>query len=158
DRVEVLKGPQGTLYGASSVGGLVKYVTKRPDHSRARGEFLTELSSARGGANYNVSGAVNLPVMRDRVAIRASGFEAHGGGVIDNIAPRFEEANYDSSDLYGGRLDVLLTPTPKLDVRVVTFFQEVTRDGLTMTTSDANGKPVFGSLYEAKAYGEDGVN
>ena len=73
-RIEVLRGPQGTLYGASSLGGVLKYVTNAPntDAFEARGQVSVE-SVDDGGTGYAATGVVNLPVS-ETFAVRATGF------------------------------------------------------------------------------------
>ena len=84
-RVEVLRGPQGTLYGASSLGGVLKYVTNEPQfdsfEGRVRGSFE---SVDDGDMSYSGAAVANMPVS-DSVAIRASGFYRNVGGFIDSI-------------------------------------------------------------------------
>jgi outer membrane receptor protein involved in Fe transport len=128
DRVEILRGPQGTLYGASSMGGLIKYVTNRPQTSDVSGEVQTSVSDTQhGGVNYTAAAELNLPIASEKAAIRISGFESHDGGYIDNVAMGKKDVN--RSDIYGGRLDLLLTPTEGLDIRLTGYLQDITRDG-----------------------------
>lgn len=76
DRVEVLRGPQGTLYGASALGGTIKFVTVQPILNELQGEAFTEGSGmSGGGANWDVRGILNLPLITDRAALRV-GVEA----------------------------------------------------------------------------------
>ena len=85
-RVEVLRGPQGTLYGASTMGGLLKYVTTTPDLHDFGGTARAGVSSTdHGGVSYDVASAVNLPLLDDKAAVRLSGFYANDGGYIDNV-------------------------------------------------------------------------
>src|SRR3546814_382937 len=80
ERVEVLKGPQGTLYGGSSIGGAIKFVTKKPLYD-VEGSFTVE----GGGQNIlNVFGSVNLPIVDGVAALRLSAYAAHNGGYIYN--------------------------------------------------------------------------
>jgi iron complex outermembrane recepter protein len=159
DRIEVLKGPQGTLYGAGAVGGLIKYVTQRPDLEKANGGVFSEISSTdMGGFNYDISAAASMPIVTDRIAIRVSGFQSHNGGYIDNIVPAFAKNNYNTSDTYGGRVDLLAKITDRLDIRVDAYLQDIRQGGLSVTTTDPAGKPLFGSLYKTKAFGKDGFN
>jgi iron complex outermembrane recepter protein len=87
DRIEVLKGPQGTLYGARSMGGTVRLITRQPDAGGEEG-YLHAVGSgtAHGGANGSVDAAVNVPVIKDRLAIRASAFDDYESGVYDRAA------------------------------------------------------------------------
>src|SRR5580704_13705937 len=84
-RVEVLRGPQGTLYGASSLGGLIKFVTADPSTDHLSGRVQTGISDVYNGnqLGYNVRGSINVP-LSDAVAVRASGFTREDPGYIDN--------------------------------------------------------------------------
>jgi iron complex outermembrane recepter protein len=153
DRIEVLRGPQGTLYGASTVGGLIKYVTKAPDTTNFGGDVQTGVSSTQsGGVNYNVAAAVNLPIVTDKAAVRLSGYETHDGGYIDNVA--LGQIDVNRSNIYGGRLDLLLTPTDRLNVRVVGFLQDITRDGDATANYSLDGAQTYGSLGQYRKFAE----
>src|SRR5690606_39191053 len=85
NRVEVLRGPQGTLYGASSLGGVMKYVPNRPNTQEFEGSFKVGLEDVSGGGlGYNATGYVNIP-LSDTFAIRASAFYREDEGWIDTI-------------------------------------------------------------------------
>ncbi|MEA3178580.1 MAG: iron complex outerrane recepter protein, partial [Gammaproteobacteria bacterium] len=128
DRVEVLRGPQGTLYGASTMGGLIKYVTTMPDTNAFSGAARTGVSTTHnGGVSYDGAGAINAPLIPDIAAVRVSGFYSHDGGFIDNLALGQDDAN--QSKVYGGRVDFLLKPVDKLSVRLTAFAQNIYRDG-----------------------------
>jgi outer membrane receptor protein involved in Fe transport len=85
--VEVLRGPQGTLYGASSLGGTVRFVTPQPDMTKYFGSISTDLSDTEhGGLNYIDTLMLNIPVIPDKFALRASIGYSHDSGYIDNYA------------------------------------------------------------------------
>jgi len=85
-RIEVLRGPQGTLYGASSIGGLVKYVTVDPSTDRVNGALGADMDTIHGGhgPGYNVRGSINVP-LTETLAVRASAFTREDPGYIDNV-------------------------------------------------------------------------
>jgi iron complex outermembrane receptor protein len=85
-RVEVLRGPQGTLYGAGSVGGTIKLITNTPDLNRFEGSTQVMGSDTEGGG-FNRSGSLmlNLPVIDERVAVRIAATDAYVSGWIDRI-------------------------------------------------------------------------
>ena len=153
ERIEVLRGPQGTLYGASTMGGLVKYVSKRPSLADLGGAAQASLSNTRGGGiGYNAAAALNIPIARDKAALRASGFYSRDGGYIDNRAMGQKEVN--RARIHGGRLDLLLTPTEALTVRISGYLQNVARDGSAMADFTMAGKPVDGGLDQRRLYAE----
>ena len=87
ERVEVLRGPQGTLYGASSEGGTVRFVTPDPDSHAFSSRFKQDVSYTKhGGINYDTQGVVNLPVIEDVFALRVSAEYGRNSGYIDNYA------------------------------------------------------------------------
>ncbi len=145
DRIEVLRGPQGTLYGASTMGGLIKYVTIRPDSSRFSGAAQVGVSGTEDGSiGYRAAGSLNVPLAADRLAIRASAFEFHDGGYVDNASLGRDDVN--RSDVYGGRLDVLFTPTDALTLRLGAFLQNISRDGTGTADFTVAGVPELGEL------------
>ena len=133
-RVEVLAGPQGTLYGASSQAGTVRIITNQPDSSGFDAGYDLEANTIRGGGLGNVvEGFVNVPIT-DRVAVRLVGWAEQAGGYIDNLAGArlyptsgvtdtntdVVEENYNDADTYGMRaalridLDDNWTVTPQI--------------------------------------------
>lgn len=86
NRIEVLKGPQGTLFGASSQAGTVRLITNKPDPSAFGGSMRLGTAQTEGGdPSYNVEGVVNVPVS-DNAAVRAVVYVDRQGGYIDNVA------------------------------------------------------------------------
>lgn len=85
DRIEVLKGPQGTTFGSSSMAGTVRYITAKPDLSEFGGNFQTSMRSTQGAELGNQTDvAVNLPIVKDKFAIRVAGYYQDQPGWIDN--------------------------------------------------------------------------
>ena len=116
DRVEVLRGPQGTLYGEGSLGGTIRLVTKRPDLDDLSGEVFGDVSStARGGENYRVSGVINVPVVADKAAFRLVGTYLNDGGFIDDARTGRPDVN--RSEFYNLRAALRLRPTERLDIQ-----------------------------------------
>lgn len=128
ERVEVLKGPQGTLYGASSIGGLIKYVTKAPDlnafEARAGTDVFTIADS--GGAGYSGRVAINLPIVTDKLAIRGSYAYQHTPGYIDNVVTGAKDVNKFTQQ--SARLSVLWKPTETLSVKLAGMWQSIDAD------------------------------
>ena len=152
-RIEILRGPQGTLYGASAMGGLIKYVTKRPDATSFGVNAQTGISSTReGGISYHGAATVNAPIITDKAAVRATAFYSHDGGYIDNLALGREDVN--RSNIHGGRADVLLTPTDALSIRITGFAQDISRDGEGRPDYSSAGLLLDGDLDQRRPYAE----
>lgn len=91
DRVEVLKGPQGTTFGASSMGGAVRYITAKPNLTDFHYGFSTSYSeNAKGGDSSSANGYVNLPIIKDKFAVRLVAYTDNQGGYIDNVAGTYQ--------------------------------------------------------------------
>ena len=153
-RIEVLRGPQGTLYGASTMGGLLKYVSVVPD-TTAFGATARAgvVSTSGGGVGYDAAAAVNAPLADDKAALRVSGFYTHDGGFIDNLASGREDVN--EAEVYGGRADLLFKPADKLTLRVAAFAQDITRDGTAAADFGlATGEPIDGDLDQRRLRAE----
>ncbi len=90
ERIEVLEGPQGTLYGGGSEAGAIRYITNKPKLNVLEGN--TELSygtTAHGDPNTSANGTINLPLIKDTLAIRATVYNDRRGGYIDNVPSTF---------------------------------------------------------------------
>jgi outer membrane receptor protein involved in Fe transport len=108
-RVEVLKGPQGTLYGSATMGGAIKVVTNKPNVYETSGFIEGEVSSVKeGDFNYNVQGLINVPIT-DKLAFRGSGYYNFRSGVYDRIVNKdiewLNEGNPLTEDFYGDTED-----------------------------------------------------
>jgi len=102
ERVEVLSGPQGTLYGASSQSGTIRIITNKPETSTFGGYIEGGLRFLDEGENsYDINGAVNIPIVQDRLAIRFTGFDAEEGGFIDNVFGETPGLSADNSNVVG---------------------------------------------------------
>jgi len=87
DRIEVLRGPQGTLYGDSSEGGTIRYLSKQPNLTTYSGEASVGTSNTQhGGENYDGAFAINLPIVKDVFAVRISGSSQSDSGWIDHYS------------------------------------------------------------------------
>jgi outer membrane receptor protein involved in Fe transport len=137
-RVEVLRGPQGTLYGASSLGGVLKFVTVAPQTDRVEARGRASVETVEGGdVSYMGSALLNLPVS-DSVAIRGSGFYRNYSGFVDSIgtAGSDRENDINGSKSYGGRLSALFKPGSALSVRLTAILQNLDTTGSNLVESD----------------------
>jgi len=142
ERIEVLRGPQGTLYGASTIGGLLKYVTVAPDldefYSRAGAELFT--INHAGDIGYAAQGMINVPLVADRLAITASLAYRSTPGWIDNV--QTGERDQNSYDQTGARFSLLWRPVDALTVRLNAIYQEIDQDSISTTAQSATGVDV----------------
>lgn len=118
DHIEVLRGPQGTLYGASSLGGLIKFVTRDPDPNAWFGNVEVGPSFVRGGGDgWNVRASLNIPIMSDRVALLLGGFYRDDPGWITNIFPTATQRNdTNAAETRGGSAKLLIKPVDDLTI------------------------------------------
>jgi iron complex outermembrane receptor protein len=87
DRIEVLKGPQGTLYGGSAMGGAIKYITRRPELDHFEVSVSAGVASVdHGGISYNAESFANLPLLGGTLALRIGGGYRFDAGYVDNVA------------------------------------------------------------------------
>jgi iron complex outermembrane receptor protein len=156
-RVEVLRGPQGTLYGASSLGGVLKYVTNEPQfesfEARVRGSFE---SVDDGDTSYSGAAVANIPVS-DKVAIRASGFYRNLGGFIDSIGTADSDVADDinGSTVSGGRVSMLIKPSEAFSLQLTAFMQDIDSDASSSVDSDSlTGETLYGGLTQSQYVAE----
>jgi outer membrane receptor protein involved in Fe transport len=119
DHIEVLRGPQGTLYGASSMSGTIKFVTRKPDLGKFGGYITTELSDTQhGGWNRNFNGALNMPIIDGILALRAVGWSVHDSGYINQLRVGTVglEKGVNVDDTKGGRVTLRYQPFEALTI------------------------------------------
>jgi iron complex outermembrane recepter protein len=142
-RVEVLRGPQGTLYGSGSMGGTIKLVTAQPvlNEFDASAESI-DSGTESGGFNYGGSGMINVPVIRDTVALRVVGTYKYTDGWIDRIVlnnfPLETDPSCKSAGFYGcTRGNVLTAPVAK-------DYSDVNSERLEGVRASATIQPIEG--------------
>lgn len=128
-RVELLEGPQGTLYGSGSLGGILRLVPNPPDLSDAAGAVSGGLlSTAHGGPGMDGSALLNLPLVPGRLALRAVAYGALDGGYIDDAGRNRPDVNGVST--YGGRGAILFAPGGGWEIELGGVVQYISgRDG-----------------------------
>jgi outer membrane receptor protein involved in Fe transport len=173
DRVEVLRGPQGTLYGASSMSGTIRFIPKSPDLNNLGGYITMEGSeTSHASGNYNINGAVNLPIIDGVLALRMVGWKLYDSGYINqirvgtgvtgisNIAAPGSPPNYQTEpvqalgflkgvnddDVGGGRAILRYKPTDQLTIDANYTTQTETSGGSSRYTPAGttafNGGPI----------------
>lgn len=122
ERVEVLRGPQGTLYGSSSEAGTVRLIFNKPDLFRSAGEATARVTSIEHGKPGTLEQAMlNLPVVEGRFGVRVVGFYSHTGGWINNSLLGLSQLN--DSDSSGARLIARYRPADNLTVDLTAVIQ-----------------------------------
>lgn len=115
-RVEFLRGPQGTLFGSGSLAGAMRIITNAPDPNAFEASALVDLAyTENGGLRQRYNAMVNIPVKRDEAALRIVGFYKDEDGWVDNIGTGIDDAN--SLVDYGARASFLIEPSSNFSVR-----------------------------------------
>lgn len=118
ERVEILRGPQGTLFGANSLAGAVRILTKKPNSREFEVSALVDYGLTDGDAlRQRYNGMVNVPLIEDQMALRVVGFYRDEEGWVDNAGTGIEGANSLSS--IGGRAVLRWEPTSALDLQLM---------------------------------------
>jgi iron complex outermembrane receptor protein len=158
NRVEVLRGPQGTLFGSGSMGGTIRLVTNDPVMNKFEGSAETIISHTQGGGpNYGVNAMVNLPLVDDHLALRIVGTDKYMDGWINRIvvnpfplgspgacgftsctrgnvtaAPVTSVTPRSNSErLTGGRGSLLFKPTDDLSIELMAMYQKISMAGFS---------------------------
>lgn len=141
ERIEVLKGPQGTLYGASSIGGLVKYVTVQPNTNAFSVKAGVEGFAIKGGdgLGWGAQAMVNVPIVQDKLAVSGSFAWRSTPGWVDSVnnAALKDQNDYEQR---GGRVALLWTPTPDLSVKLAGIWQSLDSEGNGLYAADLTGE------------------
>ena len=128
DRVETLRGPQGTLFGSGSVGGTVRYITKQPTMDRVEGAVEANVNTLAGGdVGYAGRAALNLP-LSEKMAVRVAAYGEHFGGFINAIGPAAGE-NINDGYRWGFRAAVRIEPTEGMVITPRVVHQKIDVNG-----------------------------
>jgi iron complex outermembrane recepter protein len=148
-RVEVLRGPQGTLYGSGSMGGAVKVVTNQPDASKMEGSVLLSSALVKEGAmDHNMEALYNIPIIKRKMALRIGGFRDYQSGIFDKVllkswngqparvlntnSPRQTQdlvENVDGKTKYGFHAGLGIYPTENFEMQAKVIYQNLTGKG-----------------------------
>jgi iron complex outermembrane recepter protein len=133
ERVEVLRGPQGALYGAGSMGGVVQVVTRTPDLTGFYGRASAEAALTSGGASSDaVELMINAPVLDDRLAVRLVGYDETVGGYVDDTALGL--TNSGDMQRQGLRVSAMWRVTPSWTLRAGFLAQTISVDDTQYAT------------------------
>jgi iron complex outermembrane recepter protein len=148
-RIEVMRGPQGTLFGSSSLGGAINYIANLADPSGYHAAFAPSISSTdhdNGQVGYAFNGMVNIPIIQDQLAVRGTGYYRSEPGYIDNIGTGEKATN----KLYvgGGRISVVWQPDAGTTVSWLSLYQNSENPDFGYAT------PALGSLTKTSLMAE----
>ncbi|HEY5756126.1 MAG TPA: TonB-dependent receptor [Steroidobacter sp.] len=159
ERVEVLRGPQGTLYGAGSMGGALKLIPTRPNLTglEIKGDAAVSRTS-QGGDNYDASGTLNVP-LSDTFALRATAYRYDTEGFVDDVypgnpifgAPTKIKKDVNNEETNGGRLMMLYQPTAEFTAMLTALSQVSETDGVP------ESQPSLGEFKQARG-GNEGLD
>jgi iron complex outermembrane receptor protein len=170
-RIEVLRGPQGTLYGASSLGGVIKYVANEPSTEGFESRFQGTMEDLDGGEmGYALTGVVNVP-LSDTIALRASGFFRSDGGYTQSIGnnpiPALQDPSVNivdgtlvddeinGSEVGGGRLSALFKPSDAFSLDLTVYYQDIKSDNADAYEVDpVTLEPLYGGLVASRYHEE----
>lgn len=123
ERVEFLRGPQGTLFGSGSLSGALRILTHSPDLKGFDASVLADigLTPDGGGIRQRYNGMINIPLATDTLGLRVVGFYRHEDGYVDNLGTGIKNSN--TLKDYGGRATLLWKPTDNLSIRLMGLYE-----------------------------------
>ena len=147
ERVEVSRGPQGTLWGSGAMGGLVRVIPKAPDLTKVEGTFIVDdsVTARYGGNNHMEQAVINAPLIDGKFAVRVAAYRFDNQGYIKNVAASnpidnvadavnagaiAADQDHVGGDVYKGlRLTALWRPTDNFSATLMTMDQQINQDG-----------------------------
>ncbi|KKW90105.1 TonB-dependent receptor domain-containing protein [Sphingobium chungbukense] len=125
--IEVLEGPQGTLYGAGSLGGIVRMIPNAPNLGRAGGQISAGLGATQhGDPSGDLAATINLPIISEKIALRVVGYGVQDGGYIDDVLRHRNDVN--RTRTYGGRAALRFAPDENWTIDLTGVYQRIKGD------------------------------
>ncbi|GBR55216.1 TonB-dependent receptor [Gluconobacter sphaericus NBRC 12467] len=154
-QVEVLKGPQGTLYGASAMGGIIKYVTHDPNMKKMSGQVAVTGNSVAGGDQGGaVRASFSTPLIKDKLAITGSYFHRDDPGWVQD--PLQGKGTHNMAHASGGRGALVWKPTDWYTLHLSALSSIRTANGSSLVDyNTTNNRPVYGALEQRRIPGTD---
>ncbi|ASG24527.1 TonB-dependent receptor [Nitrospirillum viridazoti] len=154
ERVEFLRGPQGTLFGSGSLSGALRILTKSPDLNRVDASVLTDTGYTpdAGAVRQRYNGMVNVPLVDDKLGVRVVGFYRHEDGYVDNVGTGVKNSN--TLKDWGGRGIILWKPTDRLSIRLMGLYEDSHPQDASLVTpslGDRKRYTTMPDLYTSKS-------
>ncbi len=173
ERIEVLRGPQGSLYGARSMGGTIRLITQQPSLDETSGSIHTSLSSVEdGGENYALDGSINMPLVEGKVGLRMAAYYGSISGIYDRVyepnwlnyqtgeivtgtTPAFAtNKDTDDEEYMGGQIALKFMVNDDLSITPKYMYQRIEADGLPFADVDAENMETR-RFFDSEEPGED---
>jgi iron complex outermembrane receptor protein len=155
NRIEVLRGPEGTLYGNGSEGGAIRIISNRPDLTKFAGDIQGWGSATDGGSgSHGENLMMNMPIVSDKLAIRVALYSRDEGGYIDGVSrpdvalPQITRANLNNERTWGGRGSISFQPTDNWNITGIAYYQHLAT-GSSFETYPTVAKPGDPYVYGA---------
>ncbi len=122
ERVEFLRGPQGTLFGSNSLAGAMRIITKSPDLDEFEASASVDLGlTGSNTVRQRYNAMINIPLMTDEAGLRVTGYYRNEDGWVDNIGTGVKDSN--SLEAYGGRATLMLQPSDRMQVKLLVSYE-----------------------------------
>ncbi|NKB98544.1 MAG: TonB-dependent receptor [Pseudomonadales bacterium] len=173
ERIEVLRGPQGSLYGARSMGGTIRLITQQPSLTENYGSIHSSISSVTdGGINNLIDGSINVPVVEDVLGLRVAAYSGSNSGIYDRVYqptwtnlqtnqvfanpnPAFRKnEDTDDEDFWGGQIFAKWQVTDALTITPKFMYQKIEADGLPFADVDSEETTQV-RFFDSEEPGED---
>jgi iron complex outermembrane recepter protein len=163
NRVEVDRGPQGTLFGASSEGGAVRFISNQPSLTQFDGESHAQVGfTQNGGVSYEAAAAAGGPIVDDKIGFRVSVWDSHDGGYIDRIQPfaPFDVVGHDTNtdDKLSLRAALAFAVSDNVRITPSVFYQSISANNSSQFTGNVFSDPSAGHFYDSRILPEDSVD
>jgi iron complex outermembrane receptor protein len=166
DRIEVLRGPEGTLYGNGSEGGAIRIISNRPVMNKFEG--FSEISGSatdRGAPSYAITQMINIPLIEDKLAVRIAGYYRHEGGWIDDVEqpaislPQIGAKDLNGEQTGGVRVSFSLQVNDRWNLTDITYYQHLHTDNSfeTYPSFAVGGDPYLSKTFVRTPWTDEAV-